>query len=53
MEMVFPFLTGTLAVCYGILGRRPACFALWLLTLGLSAVLAGGHFDGHHLPLTL
>jgi hypothetical protein len=52
MAMVFPFLTGALAICYGILGKRPACFALWLLTLGLFAGWALQHLDGP-LPLSL
>ena len=52
MAMVFPFLTGALAICYGILGRRPACVAFWLLTFCLFAAWACQHLDGR-LPLTL
>lgn len=52
MVMVLPFLTGALAVCYGILGKRPACFILWVLTLGMSVAWAYSHLEGS-LPLAL
>jgi hypothetical protein len=53
MLMVFPLLTGILAICYGILGRRPACVVFWLLTMGLCIAWACGNLQGHPLSLAL
>ena len=53
MMMVFPLLTGILAICYGILGRRPACVVFWLLTMGLCVAWAFGNLPGHPLSLAL
>jgi hypothetical protein len=46
MVMVLPFLIGALAVCYGILGRRSACFMLWVVTLAISAAWAYTRLPG-------
>jgi len=52
MAMIWPFLAGALAVWYGIVGRRPACFMLWLLTFVLLAISARPHLYGA-LPFAL
>ncbi|MGN6458594.1 MAG: DUF5993 family protein [Achromobacter mucicolens] len=33
MVMMLPFVTGTLAVWFGLVGRRRPCVTFWLLTL--------------------
>jgi len=40
MAMMWPFLAAALAVWYGILGRRPASFLLWVVTFGLFVASA-------------
>lgn len=43
MIMMLPFLTGMLAVWFGIRGQRPACFSLWLFTMVIFAVWCKFH----------
>ncbi|WP_186332330.1 hypothetical protein [Bordetella genomosp. 13] len=40
MGLMLPFIVGAAAVWYGMLGRRPACFLLWLAALILFGVAA-------------
>lgn len=54
MLMMLPFLSGALAVWFGILGKRRPCFALWLVTLSVFAVGAHRYMTGPvPLPLAL
>lgn len=54
MLMMLPFLSGALAVWFGILGKRRPCFALWLVTLAVFAVGAHRYMTGPvPLPLAL
>lgn len=46
MLMMLPFLSGALAVWFGILGKRRPCFALWLVTLAVFAVGAHRYMTG-------
>jgi hypothetical protein len=43
MVMMLPFLLGTIAVWYGIRGKRDLCFALWILTLVVFAIWCNYH----------
>lgn len=52
MVMILPFLAGAAAIWYGMLGRRPACFALWLMTFALFVAAAHPHLAGK-LPFVL
>lgn len=45
MIMMLPFLTAMLAVWFGIRGQRPACLALWLLTLAIFAAWCNFHMS--------
>ncbi|WP_179284189.1 MULTISPECIES: DUF5993 family protein [Alcaligenaceae] len=49
MVMLLPFLLGTLAVWFGLRGRRGASFTFWILTLVLFAVTTAGQW--HLAPL--
>ncbi len=52
MAMILPFLAGAAAIWYGMLGRRPACFALWVVTFGLLFAAVHPHMAGR-LPFVL
>lgn len=43
MVMMLPFVLGTVAVWFGIRGKRDACFAMWILTLLVFAVWCNFH----------
>lgn len=45
MVMLLPFLLGTLAVWFGLRGRRSASFAFWILTLILFAATLAGQWN--------
>ena len=40
MGLMLPFVVGAAAVWYGWLGKRPACFLLWMATFILFGVAA-------------
>jgi hypothetical protein len=50
MVMMLPFMTGTLAVWFGLVGRRRPCVTFWLLTLAIFAVWCRYHMTS---PLAL
>lgn len=50
MVMMLPFVTGTLAVWFGLTGRRRPCVTFWLLTLVLFAAWSQYHMTS---PLAL
>ncbi|MFC4273541.1 DUF5993 family protein [Achromobacter aloeverae] len=43
--MLLPFLLGTLAVWFGLRGRRSASFAFWILTVICFVVTVAGLWD--------
>jgi hypothetical protein len=43
MIMMLPFLSGMLAVWFGIKGRRTACVTLWFITLAIFAAWCNVH----------
>lgn len=50
MIMMLPFLTGSVAVWFGVLGKRRPCVTFWLLTLALFAAWCHYHMTS---PLAL
>lgn len=50
MIMMLPFLTGLVAVWFGLLGKRRPCVAFWLITLGVFATWCQFHMTS---PLAL
>lgn len=50
MIMMLPFLTGLVAVWFGVLGRRRPCVTFWLLTLAIFGVWCQYHMTS---PLAL
>jgi hypothetical protein len=50
MVMMLPFVTGTLAVWFGLVGRRRPCVTFWLLTLVIFAAWCNYHMTS---PLAL
>lgn len=50
MIMMLPFLTGLVAVWFGMLGKRRACVAFWLITLLVFAAWCQFHMNS---PLAL
>lgn len=50
MIMMLPFLTGSVAVCFGVLGKRRPCVTFWLLTLAIFAAWCHYHMTS---PLAL
>ena len=50
MVMMLPFLTGLIAVWFGMLRRRRPCVTFWLLTLALFAAWCQYHMTS---PLAL
>lgn len=50
MIMMLPFLTGLVAVWFGLLGKRRPCVAFWLITLAVFAASCQFHMTS---PLAL
>lgn len=52
MLTLLPFLSGLLALWFGILGRRRPCVTFWVLTLALFLVAADSLLTGS-IPVVL
>lgn len=50
MVMMLPFVTGMLAVWFGLVGRRRPCVTFWLLTVVIFAAWCNYHMTS---PLAL